>query len=161
MRTIKFRGKSLTNGKWVCGDSIKHTENASENGTEVLTYIGWRVENARKVGAIKWIPVAPDTVGQFTGLLDRNGKEIYEGDILKGTSYLYGYDLPNGKQFDYEGFVEWLSQCDVGLCWGLTALDQSGSWLLNQTAHRNFIDYSTGIIIGNIHDNPELLKVQE
>ncbi|MFF0831001.1 YopX family protein [Brevibacillus sp. NPDC003359] len=94
---------------------------------------------------------------QFTGLRDRNGKEIYEGDIIKGTTYLYAHELKNGKQFDYFGAVEWGSQADVGLCWLVS--DKQGSWELRQTVHRNDIDYCTGEVIGNIYENPELLEV--
>lgn len=93
---------------------------------------------------------------QFTGLLDVKGKEIYEGDILKGTSYLYGYQLEDGKQFDYEGVVEWQQQADVGLCWIVRHKDGC-AWNLNQCVHRNDIDRSTGKIAGNVHENPELL----
>jgi len=92
---------------------------------------------------------------QFTGLLDKNGKEIYEGDIIKGTTYLYGYELKNGRQFDYFGAVEWGAQADVGLCWFVS--DKQGSWELRQTVHRNDIDYCTGEVIGNIYENPDLL----
>lgn len=88
----------------------------------------------------------------YTGLKTFDEQEIFENDILKGTSYLYGYDLSNGKQFDYYGYVEWQEQCDVGLCWALS--DKSGSWKLKQTVHRNMIDYCTGKIIGNIHEKP-------
>ncbi|MED1801808.1 YopX family protein [Brevibacillus porteri] len=94
---------------------------------------------------------------QYTGLRDRNGKEIYEGDIIKGTTYLYGHELKNGRQFDYFGVVEWGSQADVGLCWLVS--DKQGSWNLQQTVHRNDIDYCTGEVIGNIYENPDLLEV--
>jgi hypothetical protein len=93
----------------------------------------------------------------YTGLKTFNKEEIYENDILKGTSYLYGYDLTNGKQFDYYGYVEWQSQCDVGLCWVLS--DNSGSWSLKQTVHRNMIDYCTGELLGNMHEKPDEFKI--
>lgn len=101
---------------------------------------------------------------QFTGLHDKNGKEIWEGDILKGTSYLYGYDLPSDKdgkkkQFDYLGQVFWEGQADVGLCWMVGDKD-GGAWELRQTVHRNTIEFSTGEVIGNVWENPELLPNQ-
>jgi len=96
---------------------------------------------------------------QFTGLKDCHGKDIYEGDVIEGESYLYGYQLNDNKQFNYKGIVEFQTQCDVGLCWIVN--DGSGAWNLNQTVHRNMIDYCTGQVIGNIFENPELLECFE
>lgn len=146
MRQYKFRGRSFINGKWVCGDSIKHTENASENGTEVLTYIGSRIENARKVGAMKWSPVAPSTIGQFTGLRDRNGKEIYEGDII----------TVNGR---YPRVILWDK-----VSWALMPCEHYHNehfWVMNLQHPENdwwkkFADEME--VVGNIHDNPELIN---
>lgn len=143
MRQIKFRGRSLTNGKWVCGDSIKHTENASDNGIDVLTYIGERVPNARKVGAMKWVLVNPATVGQFTGLLDRNGKEIYEGDII----------TVNGR---YPRVILWDK-----VSWALMPCEHYHDkhfWVMNLQHPENdwwekFAEEME--VVGNIHDNPE------
>lgn len=148
-REIKFRGKRIDNGEWVYGNLINKIKPTEKEPTFWCSLI--------QDGALTATEVDPETVGQLTGLLDRNGKEIYEGDVIKGKSYLYGHQLkPDGKQFDYKGVVEFQTQCDVGLCWVVS--DGSGSWNLNKTVHRNEIDYCTGVIIGNIFDDPELIN---
>ena len=141
-REILFRGKQVKDRKWVEGLLTKDVKGHFRIHYDPAYFS---------------VVVDPETVGQFTGLLDKNGIKIFEGDIIDGESYLYKHQLkPNGEQFHFRGVVEFETQCDVGLCYVLT--DKNGSWNLNQTVHRNQIDFCTGIIIGNIHDNPELLN---
>lgn len=142
MRKIKFRGKSSYDRRWIIGALVPN---------------GKRPCIAEFGKLFELTEVDPDTVGEFTGMLDKNGKEIYEGDILKGHTNKWKLESKPAPH-EFIGYVRWESQCDVGLQWVLTSMDSKGSSPLNWYAHCCAIDYSTGVIIGNIHDNPDMLK---
>ena len=130
MRTIKFRAKKLY-GEWVYGFYVEE-ERLTLNGFEKKYFI---VNDGYNY-------VKPDTVGQFTGLYDKEGKEIYEGDILgrKDGGALLTVEFRHGAfGYDYCG--------------------EFHSWAGNHNFTFNPFDTDVDFaIIGNIHDNPELLK---
>ena len=133
MRTIKFRGKRIDNGEWISG---------SLDLTASQVSILWdRIDNEGDT-APWFADVDPDTVGQFTGLLDKNGTEIYEGDILR---------LGNSDSGVCEvGWSELVSAYCIRFHFeAALGLKPLGSW---QECERNIV------VIGNIHDNNELLK---
>jgi len=126
MREIKFRGKRL-NGRLKFNKSITRLENGSV-----------------RLGGYA---VIPETVGQYTGLTDKNGVEIYEGDILIDVEFDENNNDISGKfPVVYDS-----SKCQFAID---NSFKKDGSSLVN------FIEYF-GVenlkIVGNIHDNPELL----
>ena len=133
MREILFRGKRVDNGEWETGSLLVERMNTSEQ----------QVMIADKMTGYPTL-VLPETVGQYTGLTDKNWKKIFEGDILSG----YLDDLFPEEESRYE--VIWN---DYG--WHLTNLDGTVDTAEQDWVNQNFE------VIGNIHDNPELMEVEE
>lgn len=128
-REIKFRGKSSRRGEWLYGDLVRNVE-----GTfAVVPPFKMHLEND-----CKRYEVGEDTIGQFTGFLDMNGNEIYEGDIIdncKNDIFVIMYAHGNLVLADREG-NPWNICTPIGYA----------------------LEYMDCNIIGNIHDNHELLK---
>ena len=127
MRTIKFRGKKVTNGVWVYGSLVY--------SNEIQTAIYFQTGSGL-VKSMEWVYVNPETVGQFTGLYDKNEKEIYEGDILK-----------------VQGLGE---KIEVRFVRGVFAFLWNGD--LDDEAPINAPTQEWAEVVGNIHDNPKLIK---
>lgn len=135
MRTIKFRGKRVDNGEWVNGNYASRPDGA---------------KFIMPIDNYDTHPIIEKTIGQFTGLLDKNGKEIYEGDICQIHA-----TLKRGHQ--KEGYFT------VGVVeFGRICIREDSLYVFS-TFHINSrsIEYlllDELEVIGNIHDNPELLK---
>ena len=133
MRDILFRGKRTDNGKWVYG---------------LLCRVGDTYANIRRMDTgVLYYSVLTNTIGLFTGLTDKNGKKIFEGDIIKIVpDYDYSDDYSISKVYSYNGV----------LC-----VDYHGDDF-DSTALGFLEDYLPDgdfEVIGNIHDNPEMLEV--
>lgn len=123
VRTIIFRGKRIDNGEWVYGD-LQHDYNGEPRC--ISDYCGAN-------------PVDPSTVGQYTGLKDKNGKRIFEGDILRTRYY---YLSPDNVAVEV---VKWF--CNS---WVIQEGDRPPTMLEED----EILPYSE--VKGNVHDNKEL-----
>ena len=142
MREILFRGKSLDFCDWLCG-YIRQYQNGK------ITIYDFEAKRLRFVD--------PSTVGQFTGLADKNGKKIFEGDLLNGFEYPF-YRSEDNKH-NYFAEVVWF---DNG-AFGLVTHKYPNSRVRGISAgNADYFDEEFECdnweVIGNIHDNPELLE---
>ena len=139
MREILFRGKRVANGEWVYGYYCPCVFGNFPAEPAIID------ADESKKG--RWAPVRviPETVGQFIGLTDKNGKKIFEGDIIKDKElpriYMIGYKEDSMKY----AFLYYHKELKNIYCGGFVSKEDGKS-----------IE-----VIGNIHDNPELLGVKE
>ena len=138
MREILFRGKEVRTGKWIVGFYCPCVFSGFPATPSIIDKE--RMDNGC------WTPdrVIPETVGQFSGLTDKNGKRIFEGDIvsiIEGVGR-YSREYRYIVKWELNGFYPFAdSPENCGHCGGAYNSSESE-------------------VIGNIHDNPELLEVE-
>lgn len=120
-REILFRGKLVAGGEWAYGNLV-----VKSNGVAIIT------PDDTPIG--KYGVVDRATVGQYTGLKDKNDKKIFEGDIVK---------VENPKPF--KPYIRSVVYVETSFVWG--------DYVLGEFAHPEELE-----VIGNIYENPELLK---
>lgn len=136
MREIKFRGKEIKTGEWVYGFYRKSIINP---GTEK--------ETVRHIIHADFLyDVVPETVGQYTGLKDKNGKEIYEGDVLKSCSILHCVEYKE----DEGAFV---GRFNLGADLPVVTIRQSDEYT---SISQWWINKFEKEVVGNIFDNSEM-----
>lgn len=134
MREILFRGKRVDNGDWTYGYLFVCWDRC---------YILWGMSGDNPIKE----EVVPETVGQYTGLTDNNGKKIFERDIV-------------AEDRGWKGLVEFFTE-DIGSC-GCCVPQFDGSGF--KAKYKNLdsgVDMRSCTIVGNIYDNPEMWEVEE
>lgn len=146
MRDLKFRGKRLDNGEWEYGDLLQYDDGAVCIGVHSKNYTddGFNVGQYRHI-----VPVDEDTVGQDTGLKDKNDKKIWVGDIFKDDRGVVRsvFRVPGGFAFEANPVSFGYDHRSPVYPYSPLADLQSASWL-SQCCE----------VIGNIHDHEHLLK---
>ena len=141
MREILFRGRNKHSCEWEFGCYYKQTEFYGDEMEDHVIITSH--EELSYDQALVCYSVQPETVGQFTGLTDKNGTKIFEGDILKFHKF-------KGEP-DWLGFVRY--DISMFVIEGEQPVDNGGFEVQLCSINRQRCE-----IIGNIHDNPELLE---
>ena len=135
MREILFRGQRTHSGEWIEGCYVRHVVRNCP-----FAYI--TLSNTAEL-----IRIYTDTLGQYTGLTDKNGKKIFEGDIVKTSKFNTPFSLSINKKY--------IIKFDL----------QFGAFIGQDKYDMYFTTFDGDSdefeVIGNIHDNPELLKGEQ
>ena len=129
MREILFRGKTLISGRWIAGD-LRQWSSGNVGICDRSTNWTYKVD--------------PDTVGQYTGLKDKDGKPIFEGDVLRFYSDYTNEFMGNPCIARYGVF-------NCTCCEGVYGWYFEGGDIRDHNLHA---------VIGNMHDNPELMEAR-
>ena len=142
IREVIFRGKRTDCEAWVEGDLLHY-----ESG-EMAICKGFSKYGYEATEIIRRYKVIPETVGQYTGLTDKNGVRIFEGDIVKGIAY-------SVTKIGVIVWIDEISSFGVRYAQNLTAWENSS---ILRCVSMGKTDEFAAEVIGNIHDNPELLQ---
>ena len=152
MCEILFRGKRLDNGEWVSSGNIITFNDEGDGKMFFIPEMNSKCtcthderDNILSFNSGTFYKVAHETVGQFTGLIDKNGKKIFEGDLIRHynqSNHPEAYDLYR-VEFDVRGCM-WVGRYN----------DNYAAQLRNYLGEH----YE---VVGNIHDNPELLELSK
>lgn len=144
MREIKFRGKGVIANNWFIGSLITIKDRA------IIYSVSFLYE-----GAVK-----PETIGQYTGLKDKNGKEIYDGDIVEWVFFYERLGANMGVKEDdtiVKGIIRWRQGGFV-----LEVIENDFENAGYYSISALYTDTESDVeIIGNIYDTPELIKEEE
>lgn len=133
MRKIVFRGKRLDNGEWVYGDLIQNIDSIKIREHE---------KDIKRIA--KSYSIDTETAGQYTGMKDKNGKRIFEGDIVR-------VEYTGSKVGDSGTGTVVFDGCMFAILWG---------WHKDLVCLTGFCNHKFEVI-GNIHDNPEPIAEEQ
>lgn len=148
-----FRGKEKDSGKWIYGD-LRHISDGHGG------YILCIVDNTNgRNNDVTGIEVSPNTVGQYTGMTDKNSTKIFEGDIIESVSRLVNsVGTPTGGTDISRYIIEWGEHKWVKK---IFFCNRGDYWKKNNVLPKDLYPYTTSRyceVIGNIYDNSELLN---
>jgi len=123
VREVLFRGKQIASGEWITGVPVQHSDG------------DWQIQGGHS-NARYLVTIDPETVCQYTGLTDKAGRKIFEGDILSFSAY--GENFRGDVRFINGNFNIWCGKCAPFL--------------------DDVLERYSATVIGNIFDNPELIN---
>lgn len=157
-REILFRGKSVETNEWVYGSYILE----KYGNTPYICYF----EYGTFVN-IKQVEVIPETVGEFTGMTDKNGTKIFEGDIVRTQPFYTRPYSEKRKEKQFWGIVEYHTATFRNLGSPTNGQKYDSSWRVNiiedigDYGYYNWTRFWNCEVVGNKFDNPELINEEE
>lgn len=159
-REILFKAKRIDNGEWVEGYYVKTRLGTDIKPSDVI-FVPFKINRNEEWG---WIKIDPETLCQYTGLTDKNGKKIWENDILRG--HKNDNDLARVVFGEFNVIdAETLEVVDRVIGWHTEVIEtdtlsKCEPFCLPMALTDFYIERSEFEVYGNIFDNPELLEVE-